>query len=507
MSTEVQSAQAGLRSVIQAIADGTTTAQGIATFYQGGTVVRLPLAELDDRASRVATWLAGQGLAAGQRIGILAQNSLEWVLLDLAALKLGVVTAGFELGTFRPSPDLLDRYELELLFTSETAEGARIVDIASVAEARSSERYRGARVKYAPSDYATIKFTSGSTGVPKGLGATVGSVDSSLAAVQELFVHGPSDKLLVFLPLSLLQQRYWVYSALAFGHDVVVTSHALALYACKEERPTVVMGVPAFFESVMRQVENKARRESNGAESEFTEACRQRMRATLGDGIRYLWTGSAPAKPNMLQFYSDLGFPIFEGYGMNETCIVTKNTPNANRVGSVGRVLPRKRIRIEQGVLIVSSDHPVGRRYLYCSEEAQSIFRDNGDVVTGDLARIDEDGYLYILGRSDEIVSLANGKNVHVRSIEDWLKANAGIEQCIVLGTGSNHLKVVISPGDREIDRDAIACCVSAFNQHAASHERIGEFVVADEAFSVANGLLSSQGKPKRAKFREIYGS
>lgn len=493
--------------VIQSLASPGVRPHATATFYQRGEVVRLTLAELDDAAARVATWLRALGLHPGQRIGILAHNCLEWMLLDLAALKLGVITAGFEVGTFRPTPELLDRYQLQYLFTSETNSDGRILDIASVGEARSSEPTTETATRYDNADYTTIKFTSGSTGVPKGLGATVGSINRSISAVQELFAHGPSDKLLVFLPLSLLQQRYWVYSALVFGHDIVVTTYAMALYACKEQNPTVVMGVPGFFENVVRQVESRARRDAGQHELALPDLRRRHLHEALGERIRYLWTGSAPAKADTLRFFNQCDMPIFEGYGMNETCIVTKNTPDANRVGSVGRVVPGKGIRIEDGVLIVSSDHPVGVRYLYASEEAQQIFRHNGDVVTGDLARIDEDGYLYILGRVDEVVSLANGKNVHVRSIEDWFVANVKIDHCVVLGAGANSLTAVLSSGERVPDQESLARHVKRFNESAATHERVGAVVVANEPFSVANGLLSSQGKPKRAKIREIYGS
>ena len=502
-STSVSGAM--VPNFVGALASGDIRPDGVASFYRQGGVERLSLSELDDRASRVAGWLARRGLRAGQRFGILAQNSLEWVLLDLAAIKLGAVTAGFEVGAFEASNDLVNRYELEFLFTSESEPSGQVIDIASVADARMHERYDGAAPACSLSDYTTIKFTSGSTGIPKGLGATIGSINSSIAAVQDLFAHTPDDKLMVFLPLSLLQQRYWVYSALIYGHDVVVSTHPLALYASKEERPTVVMGVPAFFETVMRQVENKARRLAKGPDKDDAEACRALLQAAFGDRIRYLWTGSAPARPDMLKFFNEHGFPIFEGYGMNETCIVTKNTPSANRVGSAGRVLPRKRIRIEDGVLVVSSDYPVNTRYLYGSDEAQKIFRANGDVVTGDLARIDDDGYLYILGRADEVVSLANGRNVHVRGIEDWVKENADVQYCIVVGAGKDRLKAVIS-NDLPVDRESVERCIAAFNAQASDHERIGEVVLADEAFSVSNGLLSSQGKPKRSRIRHVYG-
>ncbi|WP_437874742.1 AMP-binding protein [Sorangium sp. So ce513] len=495
--------------VIQRIASTSTWSPHHATFYQDGRVIRLGLTELDAMARRAARWLRGLGAAPGDRIGICARNRLEWVLLDLAALKLRVVTAGFEHGAFQLDEECLRRYGLKRIFTDGVTDADGFVDIRRVTAELPESPLEQEAVAYADDDVTTIKFTSGSTGRPKGLAATVGSIDSSIDAVQELFHHGADDKLLVFLPLSLLQQRYWIYSAFYYGHDVVVTGHEFAVYACKQERPTVVMGVPSFFDALKAQIEAKAAAQTppdaDGAER--LRALRRCAGDMLGGRIRYLWTGSAPAKHEMLRFFEDCGLAIYEGYGMNETCIVTKNAPSAHRPGSVGKVLKRKEILIdEDGVLIVRSQHPVNRRYLFCDgEEAQRIFRDNGDVVTGDLAHIDEDGYLYIRGRADDIISLSNGKNVFARPIEDLAKRCPAIEECVLFGAGRPHLVAVISPAASQADGDAIGRHIAWVNAQVSGHERIGAFIVADDRFSTVNGLLTSQGKPRRARIKQAY--
>jgi long-subunit acyl-CoA synthetase (AMP-forming) len=220
-----------------------------------------------------------------------------------------------------------------------------------------------------------------------------------------------------------------------------------------------------------------------------------------------MWTGSAPAKPEMLSFFHDCDVPIYEGYGMNETCIVTKNTPSAHRLGSVGKVLSRKQVFLDANdILIVRSQYPVNRRYLFCdSEEAQAIFRDNGDVVTGDLARIDDDGFLYIRGRADDVIALGNGKNVFTRPIEDLAQRSTAIEHCVLFGAGRPHLVAVISPANGEADRAAIGAHIAWVNSQVGDHQRIGAFVVAEAQFSTQNGLLTSQGKPKRSRIKEEY--
>ncbi|HEX6873807.1 MAG TPA: class I adenylate-forming enzyme family protein, partial [Micromonosporaceae bacterium] len=166
---------------------------------------RVELTDLYRDAGRVADSLRRLGLKPGDRIGILAANSLGWVLLDLAALRAKVVTAGFEPGKFDPDPALLDRYQLAMLFTDrltdvDAGRDPRLRPLADVmALAREGDDREVEPVSYAPEEVTTLKFTSGSTGEPKGLAASVGSIDASLRGVQQMFTHGPGDDIFIFL--------------------------------------------------------------------------------------------------------------------------------------------------------------------------------------------------------------------------------------------------------------------------------------------------------------------
>lgn len=490
------------QSLPQLIAQGPSAPEREIVIYGQGQRVRMSLSELDRLASQAAAYLRGAGVREGDRIGIIAQNGLGWIVLDLAALKLKAVTAGFEAGRIAPSPGLLDLYSLKLLFTDQALDQAagETQDIYTIAELLDVAGKTDApadpfRPTYRPGDVTTIKFTSGSTGVPKGLAATAGSIDSSIRAVQSLFGHGSSDSLFVFLPLSLLQQRYWIYSALAFGHDVVVSTYELAFLALAREEPTVVMGVPGFFETIRANIEQRAA-------ADDTAALREAARAVLGSRIRYLWTGSAPAGSDVLEFFERCGMPIFEGYGMNETCIVTKNTPSAHRRGSVGRPLPEKRVSLDSdGVIIVHSDFPVNGAYLYAEPgESERIFRADGSVYTGDLGEIDAEGYLYIRGRIDDIVSLGNGRNVLVRPIENRLKECRTILDCVVVRSVTG-LEAVICVANASAGEAAVAAHVAKVNSQIPVDERLEAIVLLEERFTVENGLATSQFKPRR---REI---
>jgi long-chain acyl-CoA synthetase len=464
----------------------------------------LQLGELYEAAGRVAGALQRLGLRRGDRVGILAANCLEWVLLDLAALRLGVVTAGFEPGKFEPDPALLGRYGLSMLFTDRPFDAPELRSIDEVAKLAEGDEPAPAPVVYEPGDVTTIKFTSGSTGEPKGLAATVGSIDSSISAVQEMFGHGDGDDVFVFLPLSLLQQRYWIYSALRFGHDVTVCTYEAAFVAMGRVRPTVVMGVPAFYETARKQIEGRARRQDPEGSSEALRAAAVKL---FGDRIRYLWTGSAPAATGMLAFFESVGLPIYEGYGLNEACIVAKNCPAAHRTGSVGRVLTGKRVLFDDdGVLSVQSDHPVNTRYEYAAPgESERVFGPDGVVRTGDLGHLDEDGFLFIRGRADDVIVLDNGKKVIVRPIEEVLRESVAIEEAVVFCPTQTHLVAVVSPSSLPADAEAIAAHLAAANAKLTRDEQIRGVVVAGERFSEQNGMLTSQFKPRRRRILEAY--
>jgi long-chain acyl-CoA synthetase len=509
------------------------------------------LTQLHAVAERLAHGLRDLGIGPDDRIGILGSNSLEWVLLDLAALRLGAVTAGFEPGKFDPDASLLTRYRLAVLFTDRHGGGQAERHGGGQAERQirrppggqaerhgggqaerqirrppggQAERHGGGQglrpigdeaglienadaasslptVRYEPEDVTTIKFTSGSTGEPKGLAATAGSIDSSINAVQEMFEHRDGDNLLVFLPLSLLQQRYWIYSALRFGHDVTVSTYEAVFAVLRRVDPTVVMGVPAFYETAKKHIERAAR----GAPSR--QALRTAARELFGGRIRYLWTGSAPARPSMLRFFTEVGMPIYEGYGLNETCIVSKNHPRAHRAGSVGRVLPGKKVLIDtDGVISVYSEHPVNRRYEYAAAgESERVFGADGTVRTGDLGYIDNDGFLFIRGRADDVIVLDNGKKVIVRPLEEYLKASPAIEECVVFCPAQTHLVAVVSPAGEPADERAITARLASANATFSRDEQIKGVVIASERFSTANGMLTSQFKPRRQQILQAH--
>lgn len=491
--------------VLEHILAGPPTAGGDLILGSLGGVTRMPLTEVFARSSVVAEHLQSLGLGPGDTIGILAANCLEWVLLDLAALRLKIRTAGFDPGKFRLEDDLAARYDLRWLFTDKGADdpASRVSTLSSLPTGLDGQVNQIVPPMYAADDTTTIKLTSGSTGTPKGLAATVGSIDSSLSAVQQVFQHGPPDNLFIFLPLSLLQQRYWIYSALAFGHDVTLSTYQAAFLTLGQAKPTVVMGVPAFFETARRHIQGP------NTASRDTESLKARARQLFGPNIRYLWTGSAPADSATLHFYREVGLPIYEGYGLNETCIVTKNHPGASREGSVGQALAGKRVVIEaDGSVVVCSDFPVNDAYLHAPPGAsEKIFVAPGRVRTGDLGYLDEDGFLFIKGRNDDVIVLDNGKKIDIQPIEARFREAPWVAECVIFCLEQRDLVAVLSPAGSLDEVTNVHGLRQQINARSQPDEQVCRTVVADEPFSIDNGLLTSQYKPIRRAIFERFQS
>lgn len=472
-------------------------------YTAGGRLHSLTLAELDVKATAVAHRLYALGVRRRSRVGIVSRNRIEWLLLDLAVLKLGAVTAGFESDRFDPA-QVGAAFSLAVTFAEDTgAVGAGTVlamdDVAGWAD-EPDVAPLSPHPDYDPADICTIKFTSGSTGEPKGLEATVASINSDMVAVQEMFHHTDGDNLLSFMGMWFLQQRYWVYSALVYGHDITMATYDEALDIAPLAKPTVVMGVPGFYEELM------ARLEATGPIPELDRR-RDEVQRRLGGRIRYLWTGSAPARRVLLEFFNDCGVPLYEGYGLTEVCIVSKNHPGAFRPGSVGKLLPGKTIRFaENGALIFGSSQPVNTRYTWAAPGVnEQTFLPTGEVKTADIGYLDEDGFLYLRGRVDDYFSLTTGRTVFVSKIEEKLRAHPDVHQCALYGTDRGYLSVVISPASPQADRESIRRFVIECNQGVPVEERIHAVVLAPEPFSMDNGLLTRQLKLRRKDVHERF--
>ncbi|MBL4542016.1 MAG: AMP-binding protein [Rhodobacteraceae bacterium] len=463
------------------------------TFCRPGGISSMSHARLWEEVERVARLFDQMGLRRGDRVGVCLGNRAEWVLIDLACLHLGLVVAGFDPMKFVPSAALMDRYGLRVLVTEEAMPGT--MPVTRLHDAPDPAWPLPPWPAYRAGDEVALKFTSGSTGAAKAIAATWGSIGMSLSAVEEMFDHGPGDTLFVFLTLSLLQQRYWVYTALLRGTDLVIATPQTALFALRAAQPSVIMGVPAFFETLKTLIETEA--DAAGCTP------REAAKSATGGRVRYMWTGSAPIRPALLAWLEDVaGLPVFEGYGMNETCIVTKNHPGACRRGSAGRPVRGKEVFVgEDGVIRVRARFPVNTRYAFADPGASArVFR--GDTVwTGDLGRIDEDGFLWITGRADDVIVLENGRNIATREIEERALAVPGVSHCTLAGSGRPWLVALVAAAEGA-DLGAV---LAAINADATPDTRVHSALRMTAPPTEANGCLTSQGKPVRKAILDAH--
>ncbi|SFD00850.1 Long-chain acyl-CoA synthetase (AMP-forming) [Chitinophaga sp. CF118] len=460
--------------------------------------------ELHPLVLRGASYLKQKGFNRETILGIICSNDLEWVLADLCCLYCGIKLLPLERN------DDSHQYQCDnlklggiLVGNIHYAPPDRLsIPLIKIGEFFDSEvenfQIDFPAFSYGPRDVLSFKSTSGSTGRPKIIGQSVESVENSICGIQHLFNHSRQDRILVFLPLSLLQQRYWLYSAIYYEHTVIIVPYEYLFTALKKEKPTILMGVPHIYELIYNEFTSIAKKNSELSLLDY-----------LGGQIRYLWTGSAPIAKELVSFYFDSNIPLYQGYGMNETGIIAKNGPHVNRIGSVGKLFHNMELKFdEEQQILVRSKHPVCHQYELSAEEDYSrVFRKDGYVATGDIGYIDEDGYLFINGRIKEMIALSNSKKIIPSGIEAKLMAQPVIKRCVVYGDNKPYLTALIIPESQNILFDTIQQVINNYNESCKQEEYIYRFFLQYEDFTEFNNLLSNQNKIKRRNILEKFKS
>jgi long-chain acyl-CoA synthetase len=476
--------------------------------------------ELYHLVEKAAGYLLQQGIKNGDTVVIVSKNDLLWVVADLAC-----IFCGIKLLPLEPGSDLFLYKTQELrvhrvLIASEYGEYIKQLENANftcilledILKSSTAITVPPVPHRYHPQEVVSYKTTSGSTGIPKVLGQSVQSVNNSIQGTQQLFNHTSADRILVFLSLNLLQQRYWIYLSIIYDCTVIVVPKEYVFMSLKTERPSVIMGVPYIYEVLKDDFSKKIN--IHGEHRAAYEIFSTRRTGNgflpflnyLGGEIRYLWTGSAPISSETIGFYFNLGIPLYQGYGMNETCIIAKNYPGNNKIGSVGKVFPNINILFDENKqILVKSTYPVCSRYTFAPEtENGKTFLDNGYVATGDLGYLDEENYLFINGRMKDIIVLSSSKKIFPRNIEERINDAPEIEQCVVYGDNRPYLVALIIPTGNTVADSAVHGIIERFNQNAKEEEKIYKVHINREKFTEANDFLSSQNKIKR---QNIYSS
>lgn len=502
--------------------------RGIVSFDERGQVVRRSYAELSRDVEARRGQLAGWNIAPPTRVGIMAHNSYEWIVLDLALIRMGVTSICLPVTEFERTSleELGSRYELDVLLVGP---GVRADEELPPWAARFGERPRTTRGP-APAvaldaDSFSLVFSSGTSGKIKCLPISRRGTEAWIEAYGQHYAFKTDDRILVVLPLSNYQQRVMVYTGMHYRFEVILADPARLLRALKELHPTIVIGPPLFYEILenrFRALPPRQRRLLEIAGAIIAKlpfaALRARLRRRIfkpfhdayGGAARLLLSGAAPNRHSTLELFERLGLPLFQVYGLTETGVVSWNLPGANRPGSVGKPVFPDGVRLApDGEIIVHNTHPQCRGYIYCEpDELKQTFLTPETVATGDIGRFDDAGYLYIIGRKKQIIITQGAYKVHPETLERELEQCELVNQAVVFGGGALTGLVALvnlrpeSPADTRARVDAF---VEALNDRLPSASQIGRVEIADKVFTAENGLLTRNLKLDRnAIFQEF---
>ncbi|MBZ5505197.1 MAG: AMP-binding protein [Acidobacteriia bacterium] len=499
----------------------------IFTFEKGNVVARTHVDVVSDIQATCAA-LTAWGVKQGSRVGLRAPNSYNWMIYDLALIELRAISVALTDDFINtPTEELFQKYSLSLLVSSEAERPPAQEQRFPIAYIDGGNNKSAAippqqQVSDDNFDRIGLIFTSGSTGGLKGILLNRQGLETSVDSFTQAVNPTNNDCLLLFLPMSNLQQRLMYYSALWYGFDLAITDPSRLFHALKEFRPTILIAPPTLYEAFETRFHNLPPWKRTAAKIVGTMALaipfpagRKKLGATLfkdahealGGRMRFMITGMAPIKESTLKLFSLMQLPLYETYGLIEFGSVALNTPGSTKLGSVGRLLPGVKVDFaDDGEIIASIEQPQAIGYFQCGEgEAERTFIDKGRIATGDIGRFDEEGFLYLVGRKKEIIITAGGEKVHPEVLEAKINASSDVARSVVFREPDTpFLTAVVLPNDPN-DSGAKAR-IEQFVEGVQNHrDSIGRIVFTDVAFTRENGFLRPNLKLDRKNIAQYF--
>ncbi|MFT7032448.1 MAG: long-chain acyl-CoA synthetase [Cyclobacteriaceae bacterium] len=493
-------------------------------FYDKGVKKNKKFSELYFDVSHAVSYLKRLNLNQGDRVGILGRNSYSWVVVDLACICSGYVTVPLESNFTDDLTKKIEEYDLNFVFTDNKSlcDNDKIISFTEVSGYKAPDSKPLDPVYFNDSDVFTFNFTSGTSGLPKAIETKKNSFDHLVRESQNIFQFKYDDRFLVFLPLNVYLERCYIYSAILIGYDIILINPEHVFSALQKEAPTVIIGVPYFFENAQRLFLSKVKSHFLlNSLFKFYNFLRKAGLGILvnnkfpiftklwGGNIRFLLCGSAPIKRSVLDFYDEMGMKIYEGYGMNEIGgMLTLNSPGNLKYGSVGKPFPGKEISFdEQGQIYVESLYHANNKYFSTGNDDRkcSTYIGQNRIATGDIGHIDDDGFIYITGRVKDLIVLSSGLKVHPAPIEDKIQNLDGIIDCCVYGDEKPYLTAVIVSGGEHNKTEQFNIEIAKLNERVPNEQRISNFFIGKETFSAENKMLTSAFKKNRKGIFKYY--
>lgn len=570
---------------------------GALRFHDGDTWQSVTWKEYGETVAQVAAGLAHLGVEPGDRVGILAGNQARWHEADVGILSAGASSVpAYPTSASGQIAYVLQHSGARVCFVGDRDQLAKVLlarhrlpdlehvvmlgdvpeglddgfllpfeDLCALGRDRLAAEPDLVRTRVkaiTPDSIATIVYTSGTTGPPKGAVLTWANLTATIHAITDVVAIGPSDRFLSFLPLSHIAERIVShFGQIQSGGETwfarSMSTVADDLRAC---RPTVFFAVPRVWEkfqsAILEEVDAspapvhrvaetylrlaKARTAAERAGTRqplheplaywlFDKLVGAKVRAKTGlDEARILVSGAAPIDPDLLWWFAGIGLPVAEVYGQTEDCgPTTLNPPGRIHIGSVGPALPGVTVRIApDGEILVHSD-TVCAGYFHDEAQTRELIDDEGWMHTGDLGRIDPDGYVHVTGRKKDLIITSSGKNIAPQELETKLRAEPLVSQAVVIGDGRSYLTALVAldsesvahwasehgkmadfealVGDPDL-RSEIEAAVDQVNSGHSPIEQIKTWRLIPRELTVAGGELTPTLKVKRDVVTARYG-
>lgn len=541
--------------------------------------------EFHERVVSAAKGLIALGIAKGDAVTIFSSTRLEWGILDFALAAVGAVSVPiYDTDSAPQAQRIMNDSAVKLAFADNRErfdrldsvkdhcpalkqilmiEGNALGALEGLGVAVSDEELNERVATVRADDLATIVYTSGSTGNPKGAELTHKNfVSITISASQALHevVLDDHPRLLLFLPLAHCFARFIQYASIASDDGVVgyLPDTKTLLPDLRSFEPTYLLGVPRVFEKVYNAASHKAgagwkgrlfvkaaeaarvwsRKEQAGEQHTFAEIAERAkyetlvyrtVRGALGPKIKYVACGGAPLSLDLAHFYNGIGLPMIQGYGMTETAApfaATRVTDNV--IGTVGQPAPGSSIRIsDEGELQVKGPN-MFRGYHNLPEKTAEAFTADGWLRTGDLAEIDDAGRIIITGRIKDIIITAGGKNVSPIPLEEEIAKCPIVEHCVVVGDQRPFIGALVTldpeslaiwlpahglstetPVDRLATnaavREEIQQYVDKANATVSRAESVRKFAVLGTQFTQENKCLTPSLKVVRPAVNRVF--
>jgi long-chain acyl-CoA synthetase len=574
-------------------------------WHRDSAWVALTWSEYGRAVAEVVAGMAEVGVSPGDRIAILSGNRMEWHLADFGVLGSGAVTVPlYQTSSPEQVAYILGHAEARLCFVENGGQLAKVLEVRDqlpkldrvivfadteqlddpflmgFAELRSVGVRRLQREPdlfvtradaIVPEQLATLVYTSGTTGPPKGAMISHANIMWTIRSAASIFDLRESERFLSFLPLSHIAERMISdFASVAIGGE---TWFAQSLATVGEDlrvcRPTVFFAVPRIWEKLREAILDKldgsralqrlivdryvslsghfANRQAVGKHAPLLMALPHKaLDSTVGAMIRHelgldqahiLVSSAAPIHPDLLRWLGAIGLPVLEVYGQTEACgPTTANPPEDNRVGTVGRPIPGVVLRIADDDEILVQGGNVCSGYFHDPKSTAELIDGDGWMHSGDMGVLDDDAYLHIIGRKKDLIITAAGQNVAPQDIESDLRNHELLSEAVVIGDGRRYLTALLTldiealvkwarergkaaePEVLFVDPDlgdAIGRIIEEVNAKRSRVEHVRAFRVLDHEFAVASGEMTQTLKVKRnvviEKYRdqveEMYGA